>query len=441
MKPAKRKEAQRKRNEGTVDRPIEKKKWSARTLAMFGGGIALVLLITLLIVYSPSGSTIRVDPNRLTISTVKTGEFHEFIPVIGTVEPIQTVYMSAIEGGQVSEIYVEDGSHVDKGDLILRLNNADVQKDSISTESRLFENLSQLRNTRISLAEKELRLKEELLDTDYRIIQLEKQLARLKGIIAQNAKTISEQEIDNVVDELTYRRGQKEIIEARILQERTLREQQLSYVDATIERVERNLEIISETLTHLEVRAPIAGQLSLQRIEIGQNILKGENIGQIDILDAMKVRARVDQYYISKVVLGLRGEFKFNNASHTLEVTKIYPDVTNDMFEVNMEFIDSAPAGIRRGQSTQISLGLSEPTEALLLRKGGFYNSTAGRWVYALAPDGMNAYRKEIRIGRQNQQYFELLEGLESGARVITSSYDLFGNASQVEFEQSADAL
>jgi HlyD family secretion protein len=354
----------------------------------------------------------RVDPQRVTIGTIREGDFHEFIPVIGTVEPIRTVFISAVEGGQVAEILVEDGTQVEQGTLILRLENADVQKESIGTESRLFENLSQLRNTRIDLAEKELRLK------------------------ARSANSVAEQELTNVADELEYRHGRKAIIEARIIQERTLREQQLEYVDATIERVERNLEIIAETLQNLEVHAPISGQLSLQRIELGQNIVKGDNIGQIDILDAMKVRARVDQYYLPKVVIGLRGEFEFDNTAYTIEVTKIYPDVADDMFEIDMEFVSAPPAGIRRGQSTQISLSLSDPARALLLRKGGFYNSTGGRWIYQVNPDGEGAFRQEIRVGRQNPQYFELIEGLEAGASVITSSYDMFGDASDIEFEQ-----
>ncbi len=421
-----------------MDRPIEPKRWSSRNVALYGGGAAVTFVLAFLVLDSPGGSTMRIDADRVTIATIREGDFHEFIPVIGVVEPIRTVFISAVEGGQVVEVLVEDGAHVEQGDLILRLENADVQKESISTESRLFENLSQLRNTRVDLAEKALRLKEELLNTDYRILQLEKQLARLRGIEARSANSVAEQELTNVADELDYRRGQKEIIEARIVQERTLREQQLEYVDATIERVERNLEIISETLKNLEVHAPISGQLSLQRIETGQNIIKGDNIGQIDILDSMKVRARVDQYYLPKVVIGLRGEFEFASDTHTLEVTKIYPDVTDDMFEVDLEFVAAQPRGIRRGQSAQISLSLSDPIRTLLLRKGGFYNSTGGRWIYRLSADGEEAFRQEIRIGRQNPQYFELISGLEAGAQVVTSSYDMFGNANHIEFEQPA---
>lgn len=422
--------------EGKVDRPIEKRTWSARALAWVAGGVVLVLGLGFLIVDSPTSSTHRVDPARITVATVKQGDFQEFIPVIGTVEPIHTVHISAVEGGQVAEILVEDGDQVMGGDVLLRLNNADVQKESISTESRLFENLGQLRNTRIGLAEKELQLKEELLNTDYRILQLEKQLARLRGILAKNENVIAEQDFENVVDELEYRQGQKAIIEARIVQERTLREQQLAYVDETIERVERNLDIIAETLENLEVRAPIDGQLSLQRIEIGQNIIKGDNIGQIDVLDSMKIRARVDQYYIAKVDVGLEGQFDFAGQVYRLEITKVYPDVVNDMFEVDMAFPGNVPGGIRRGQSTQISLSLSDARPSLLLRKGGFYNSTGGRWIYQLTPDGDAAYRQEIQIGRQNQQYFELLDGLEPGTRVITSSYDMFGNATKIELDR-----
>jgi len=423
-----------------MDRPIEAKRWTARNLGLYGGGVVVVCALGFLILESPRGSTIRVDPERVTIATIREGDFHEFIPVIGAVEPIRTVFMSAVEGGQVAEILVEDGVHVEQGTLILRLENADVQKEAISTESRLFENLSQLRNTRINLAEKELTLKQELLDTNYRILQLTKQLARLRGIEARSENSVAEQELTNVADEIDYRRGQKEIIEARIVQERTLREQQLDYVDETIERVERNLEIITESLKNLEVRAPISGQLSLQRLEAGQNVIKGDNIGQIDILDAMKIRARVDQYYLPKIVIGLRGEFEFDRSVYTLEVTKIYPDVVDDMFEVDMEFVGEPPRGIRRGQSAQISLSLSDPTHGLLLRKGGFYNSTGGRWIYTLDPDRQEAFRREIRIGRQNPQYFELVDGLESGALVITSSYDMFGSADHIEFDRPVDA-
>ncbi len=423
-----------------MDRPIESKRWSARTVGLYAGGAFIVCILGFLLIASPKGSTIRVDPERITIATIQQGDFHEFIPVIGAVEPIRTVFMSAVEGGQVAEILVEDGVHVEQGTLILRLENADVQKEAISTESRLFENLSQLRNTRINLAEKELTLKQELLDTDYRILQLTKQLARLRGIEARSENSVAEQELTNVADELDYRRGQKRIIEARIVQERTLREQQLDYVDATIERVERNLEIITESLNNLEVRAPISGQLSLQRLETGQNVIKGDNIGQIDILDSMKIRARVDQYYLPKIVIGLRGEFEFDKSAYTLEVTKVYPDVANDMFEVDMEFIGEAPRGIRRGQSAQISLSLSDPTSGLLLRKGGFYNSTGGRWIYKLDSDGKEAFRREIRVGRQNPQYFELVEGLDPGEQVITSSYDMFGNADHIEFDKPVEA-
>lgn len=423
-----------------MDRPIEAKRWTAGNLGLYGGGVAVVCTLAFLILESPRGSTIRVDPDRVTIATIREGDFHEFIPVIGAVEPIRTVFMSAVEGGQVAEILVEDGVHVEQGTLILRLENADVQKEAISTESRLFENLSQLRNTRINLAEKELTLKQELLDTNYRILQLTKQLARLRGIEARSENSVAEQELTNVADEIDYRRGQKGIIEARIVQERTLREQQLDYVDETIERVERNLEIITESLKNLEVRAPISGQLSLQRLEAGQNVIKGDNIGQIDILDTMKIRARVDQYYLPKIVIGLRGEFEFDRSVYTLEVTKIYPDVVDDMFEVDMEFIGEPPHGIRRGQSAQISLSLSDPTRGLLLRKGGFYNSTGGRWIYKLDPDRQEAFRREIRIGRQNPQYFELVDGLEPGALVITSSYDMFGSADHIEFDKPVDA-
>lgn len=417
-----------------MDRPLEQKRWSARRVTTIGGAALACAALAYLVISSPSAVTVRVDPSRLTVARVLEGEFLEQIPILGTVEPIKSVYIAAIEGGQVAEILAEDGSQVAAGTAILRLENADVQKEAISTESRLFENLNELRNTRINLEEKELVLKQERLDTAYRITQLEKQWKRLRTIETSGAKVLSETELENVVDELDYQRHKAKIIDERIVQERTLREQQLAQVDDTIGRVQRNLGVINQMLDNLEVHAPITGQLSLQRLEIGQNVVKGDNIGQIDILDSMKVRARVDQYYVARVAVGQRGYFEFDGARHELEVAKIYPEIKDDVFEVDMNFLTYAPGELRRGQSLRINLALSAATHGRMVSKGGFYQSTGGRWIYQIAPDGASAYRREIRIGRQNEQFFEVLDGLEPGALVITSNYDLFGDAQSVEF-------
>ncbi|MEE9255505.1 MAG: efflux RND transporter periplasmic adaptor subunit, partial [Pseudomonadales bacterium] len=318
----------------------------------------------------------------------------------------------------------------------LRLANSTLQKDSISTESRLLENINTLRNTRIDLAEKELILKEQLLDNQYRITQLEKQHARYQKMLAESKNALSEVEFELIADELTYRKSKREILHARIAQEKVLREQQLAQVDQTIAQVNHNLQVVSATLENLIVRAPISGHLSTLKVELGQSIRQGENIGQIDQLDSFKVRAKVDQHYISKVAVGQLGNFSFADERYELKIDKIYPEVTNDEFEVDMSFTGAIPDGVKRGQSIQINLSLSGTVDSRVLAKGSFYRTTGGRWVYRVSEDGSHATRTDIRIGRQNPRFLELLEGLEVGDVVITSSYDTFSSADELKFAE-----
>ena len=416
-----------------MDRAIEKPRWSAKTLMTATIVVGCSALLIWLFVKSQSTS-LTIDPSRLQVSRVTAGEFVEFIPILGRVEPINTVFLDAVEGGQVQEIFVDDGHPINKGDPILRLANAMLQKDSISTESRLLENINTLRNTRINLAEKELILKEQHLDNEYQISLLEKQHQRYSKMMVDNPDSLSELEFERITDELAYRREKSTIINARIDQERELREQQLAQVDDTIRQVNHNLEVVRETLDFLNVRAPISGHLSTLKVELGQNILRGENIGQIDQLDAFKVRSQVDQHYISKVEIGQVGDFQFADRRHRLRVDKVYPEVTNDVFEIDLAFVDAFPEGLKRGQSVQTNLSLSGASSALVMEKGGFHRSTGGRWVYVVSADGSHAVRRDIRLGRQNPRHFEVLEGLEANDVVITSSYDGFNTADVLSF-------
>ena len=343
----------------------------------------------------------------------------------------------AVEGGQVQEIFVDDGHPIEQGELILTLTNAMLQKDSISTESRLLENINTLRNTRINLAEKELILKEQYLDNEYRISLLEKQYQRYTRMMAESRVTLAEVEVEQIADELKYRREKSVIIAARIDQERVLREQQLAQVDDTISQVNHNLTIVRETLDYLNVRAPISGYLSTLKVKLGQSVLRGENIGQIDQLDAFKVRAQVDQHYISEVEVGQIGDFEFANQRHRLRVDKVYPEVVNDVFEIDLVFIDAFPEGLKRGQSVQTNLSLSGTENALVLEKGGFHRSSGGRWVYLVSDDGTQAVRRNVRFGRQNPRHFEVLEGLDTNDVVITSSYDSFNDADTLSFSSN----
>jgi HlyD family secretion protein len=258
-------------------------------------------------------------------------------------------------------------------------------------------------------------------------------------MLAESKTVISEVQFELIADELAYRKSKREILHARIAQEKTLREQQLAQVDETIAQVNHNLQVLGETLENLNVRAPISGHLSTLKVELGQNIRQGDNIGQIDLLHSLKIRADVDQHYISKVALGQLGNFSFDDQRHELKIEKIYPEVSNEVFEVDMAFATDIPDGLKRGQSIQINLSLSGAVDARVLSKGSFYRTTGGRWVFRVTDDGSHAVRTDIRVGRQNPRYLELLEGLDAGDVVITSSYDAYGGVDELEFAESIE--
>ena len=417
-----------------MDRKLEKKRLSWQTALALATLLLAAASLTWLVLASPSNRTLTVDPDRLVIAVVEEAQFLEYIPVAGSVEPIHTVYLDAVEGGRVEEIVAEDGKHIDKGDLILRLSNSTLQKEAIATESVLLENMNTLRNTRINLAEKELLLQEELLDCSYKIQQLERGTERQRAIIASGVELVAEADLEATEDELSFQRSRREIIAARISQEKSLREQQLAQVDATILRVERNLEIMAEMLGSLDIHAPIAGHLSTLKAEVGQSISRGQNLGQIDVLDDLKMRCDVDQHYVSRVAVGQIGRISFGDQEYLLETRKIYPEVVGGVFTVDMDFVDGVPQGMKRGQSLRVNLSLSTATDALRLAKGAFYPDTGGRWAFVVHGDRRSASRRAIRLGRQNPEFYEVLDGLSPGESVITSSYDAFGEAAFLEF-------
>lgn len=417
-----------------MDRVIEKKKWSLKKiLLILGAGV--VILIPAYLIMTHSGKTrLKVDPVRMTVAKVTQGEFLEYIPINGIVTPMTTVFLDIEEGGRVEEIFVEGGKPIQKGDLILRFSNAALQKESISAESRLLDNLNQLRNTKISLAEKKLILEDSLLDLDYNIVDLERKHSNYKALIKN--EDIAKDEYIAVRDRLDYLKRKRELLKKRIKQEKILRQQQLQQVDESIGRVSRSLEIMGDILENLDVRAPISGHLSTLRAEIGQSFHRGARIGQIDQLDDFKVQARVDQYYISKVAIGQSGNFTYDGNDHVVAIQKIYPEVTNDTFEVDMAFGKLVPKAIKRGQTLQINLSLSNPKKSMIVSKGGFYQQTGGRWVYLVSEDRRSAHRIDIRVGRQNPRYLEVLEGLNQGDWIITSGYGSYNKVDELQFSE-----
>jgi HlyD family secretion protein len=422
---------------GTMDRKIEKKKWPPSK-------VILILVVCAIIVFlayqvlSRSGTTrLKVDPSRITISKVKYGEFLEYYPFDGSVEPVTSVYLDVEVGGRVEEIFVEGGQPIQKGDLILRFSNAGIQRSSIDTETRLLENLDTLRNTQFNRSQSKLLLRDTLLDMNHTILELEKRYKRFKAL--KEVTVISEEDFEDVRDDLEYWKNKRDLLKERIKQEDLLSEKQLEQANKSIERLNLSMDLLSKQVENLDVRAPISGHLSSINAEIGWNIGPGQRIGQIDILDHFKVRAQIEQYYNSKVKVGTRGQFSLDGKDYEVEVKKIYPEVVNDRFVADLAFIGEPPEGIKRGQTLTINLTFSEAEERLMVTKGGFYQETSGRWVYLISEDGKSASRQDIRLGRQNPRQVEVLEGLNEGDWVITSGYDTYKNADILIFKESLD--
>jgi HlyD family secretion protein len=419
-----------------MDKPIEKKNWPPRRIAIFAGaGIGILVLASLVI--ANSGKTrLNIESERLSVVQVKQGEFQEYVPINGTVQPQATVFLDLEEGGIVEKIYVEGGNPIKKGDLILSFSNSSAQKQNIEAETRLIDNLNQLRNSKITLTQSNLILKDQLLDLEYKISELQRTFARYEELMKRPSAQLSKEQYEATRDQIIYLKNKRELLIERIKRETDLQEQQSDQIDMSIKRVDRNLQILSRIIESLEVRAPISGHLSTLSAEIGQNFQRGQRIGQIDQLESFKVRANIDQFYISKVAVGQRGKFEFASRPYEVEVVKIFPEVTNDVFQADLTFVGALPEGIKRGQTLQIDLGLSEAKATTMVAKGGFYRHTNGRWAYRLSDDGRSAMRVDIVAGRQNPQSVEILEGLKPGDWVIASNYENFNDVDELNFSE-----
>lgn len=427
-----------------MDRAIEKKRWPASRVVALGSSAVVVLTLGYALVERSGTSRLRVDPARLTTAMVEEGDFREYYPFDGTVEPVTTVFLDVEEGGRVEEIVLDGGQYVHEGDLILRLSNTTLQRNSIDTETRLVENLNSLRNTQLTLAQNSLLLRESLLDLEHRIRELDRTYQRYTALLAAPGETdgvLSREVYERTGDELEYLRERRKLLLERIEQEEILSRQQLEQADASIERLNLSLDLLGRIVESLEVRAPISGFLSSVSAQVGQNITHGQRIGQIDILDAYKVAVSIDQYYISQVELGTTGRFALDGESHGVVVERIYPEVVNDAFTVDVGFLGPPPASLRRGQRLTVELTFGEPRRALVVARGGFQQRSGGRWVYLVAEDRRSAKRVPIRLGRQNPRLVEVLEGLRPGDWIITSSYDAFNEADALRFTQPIDLL
>jgi HlyD family secretion protein len=397
------------------------------------GYIALGVLLLFLgwkLIFGSSVSTFRTEKERLSISAVSAGKFDDYITINGSVAPIATIYMDAYEGGRVSEKLIEEGSMVKKGDIILKLENMALYEQILASESNLALKQNDLRSTKLTFDSRQVEGRRNLATAEY-------DLQRLKRNFEQNEELYQ----DELISKETYllskenyelAKKQYDIVKLQTEQDDELRKTSLTGLDADLERMQKTLSMVYERLDHLNVRAPADGQLGFLDAEIGQSISQGERIGQINVLTDFKIEAEIDEHYIDRVKRDLSAILERNEKEYTLRVRKVYPEVRNGRFKVDLVFTDEKPETIRAGQSYSIRLQLGESSDALLLPKGGFFQSTGGQWVFVVNPNGDEAIKRNIRLGKQNSRYYEVLEGLQPGEQVITSNYDSFGTAERI---------
>ena len=406
-----------------MDRPIEKKSFTRRYAGYIAAAVVTVALLAWLI-FGSTASTMTIDSNEITISDVTRGEFDDYVRLNGQVVPIQVVQISPEEGGIVREKVVEEGTRVRKGDVILRLSNSSLDLQILNAEAELAEKQNLLRNTQITMQQDQLnnRTEQATLDMDCeRKLRAYKQNSRL-----YNEKLISQEEFLKSREDYDLARRKQQLIGQRLTQDSLYRHVQMEQMEDNLQNMRKNVLLVRERKNKLEVRSNIDGELGLLDVELGQNIQAGQNIGQINDLSDFKIETKIDEHYIDRVRAGLTATITRDGKQYQLRVRKVYPEVRNGSFRTDFVFEGTRPEQMRSGQTYYVELALGKSSQATLIPRGTFFQTTGGNWIFVLNRSNKKAYRRNISIARQNPQYYEVTEGLEPGERVITSGYEAF---------------
>ena len=389
-------------------------------------GVAALVLFIGWLLFRDNSSTLRVDAQLLNVATVEQGEFNDYVRLTGSVQPMTTVQLSPLESGVVERIVAEEGTQVKRGDVILEMSNNSLSMQILQSEADLAEKQNILRNTMISMEQERLALRQEKL-------QLDLEVSRLKRTYQQNESLYN----DNLLAREEYLRAKedyelavrkRDLVLERQKQDSLYRTSQVEQMEESLRSMQLNMQLIRQRVDNLKVKAPIDGEVGMLDVVLGQSLLQGANIGQVNDLTTYKVQAQVDEHYIDRITTGLVASFERQDTRYEMQLRKVYPEVRNGQFKADFRFVGDAPENIRSGQTYYLNLQLGEAAEAVLIPRGSFYQATGGRWIYVVDASGEKAYRREIRIGRQNPQYYEVIEGLQPGEKVITSSYDNFGD-------------
>lgn len=385
---------------------------------------ALIIFIGWLVVRD-SSPTLRGDARLMNISTVEQGRFNDYVRLTGTVQPMTTVQLSPLESGVVERIVAEEGTSVKRGDVIIEMSNNSLSMQILQSEADLAEKQNILRNTMIQMEQERLSLRLEKLQLDLEVARLKRNFEQKEDIYNNNLLAHEEYIQAKENYELAIRK--RDLVLERQKQDSLYRTSQIAQMDESLRSMQLNMQLIRQRVDNLKVKAPIDGEVGMLDALLGQSLAQGANIGQVNDLTSYKVQAQIDEHYIDRITTGLMATFERQETKYEMSLRKVYPEVRNGQFKADFRFAGEAPENIRTGQTYYLNLQLGQASEAILIPRGSFYQTTGGRWIYVVDASGEKAYRREIRIGRQNPQYYEVIEGLQPGEKVITSSYDNFG--------------
>lgn len=408
-----------------MDKVIEKKKGIQKKHILWSAVILLLVFLVLKLVFGDNTSVFRAEADQLQISTVEDGVFNDYIAVLGQVEPITTIFLDAVEGGSVEARFIEEGAMVKKGDVILRLDNRQLYQTILNSEAALAEKENYLRSTRISFETELIQSKRNILDSEFKVTRKKRTYNQYQTLYEE--ELISKEEFLQSKEDYEYEINLLTINKLKARNDSMLRATSMITLENDLGKMRQMLDLVHERLNDLNVKAPVDGQLGMLDAEIGQSINIGQRIGQINVLNNFKVNAKIDEHYIDRVVRGLTASLDRNGTNFNLTVKKVYPDVREGQFKIDLVFEGSKPDNVRRGQTYHVKLELGESQKALMIPRGGFFQSTGGQWIFVMDNTGTEAVKRSIKIGRQNPQYYEVLEGLKAGEKVITSGYEVFG--------------
>lgn len=420
-----------------MDRKIERKGFWKKKYTWIAVISAVTLISIINIVFGDKSSKLNVETDKLAIETVKNDIFQDYIAVIGTVEPIRTVYIDAMEGGRVDAIYLEEGTMVKKGDLIMKLSNSNLLLDILNREADLAEQENLLRTNRLAMEQNKLNLESQLLELNYQLKKQERAYKNNEILIKDNL--ISREDYEQSKETFDYSRTRRNLLIKTQRQDSSFRQVAIQQLESSVNRMQENIVLIKQKFESLNIKAPVDGQLASIMPEIGESMSAGQRLGQINVLESYKMKVEIDEHYIARVVKELKGDFEFDGTNYNLKITKIYPEVKNGRFSVDMQFTGKVPEQIRIGQTARIRLELGESKQAVLIPRGGFYQSTGGQWIYVVDKDENYASKRNIHIGRQNPRYYEVLDGLDAGEKVIISSYDTYGDADKLVLKHTKE--